>query len=110
LQTRSISVLTSQAGAKFNTTPAHGKSFQQLWLDLWRKYARAPHLATSNRKDKKGVDVACKALLRLIDSTMALRPRRLISQLDPEAAYRMRFAHQPIARAAVNGVDKLQES
>jgi hypothetical protein len=54
--------------------------------------------------------MACKALLRLIDSTTALRPRRLISQLDPETAYRMRFAHQPIGRVAVNGVDELQES
>jgi hypothetical protein len=50
---------------KFNTMTAHCKRFQQLSLGLWRKYAGAPHLLTSNRKDNKGVDVACKALLKL---------------------------------------------
>jgi hypothetical protein len=63
--------------------------YQQLWLGLWRKYAGAPHVATSNRKDKSGIDMACKALLRRIDSTMALRPRCLITQLVPETAYRI---------------------
>jgi hypothetical protein len=67
-------------------------------------------VATSNRKDNKGVDVVCKALLRLNDSTMALRPMRLISLLDTDTTNRMRFAHQPIAWATVNTIDKLQES
>jgi hypothetical protein len=103
-----VSILTSQVGAKYDITPVHRKSFQQLWLGLWWKYAEAPHVATSNRKDKRAVDVACKALLSLIDSTMTLRPRRLVfiprEPATPQARHPQKHARLHPNRADI--VDK----
>jgi hypothetical protein len=81
---------------------------QQMWLGAWRKYSMVPYTATNQRKVNKKLDLACKALLLQVDRTMAHRPRRVISELDNATARRMKFAHQPIARAAVHMVEKMQ--
>jgi len=67
-----------------------------------------PYAATNQRKVNGKLDRACKALLLKVDRTMAHPPRRVTSDLDNPTARRMKFAHQPIARAAVNMVEKLQ--
>jgi hypothetical protein len=81
-----------------------------MWLGAWRKYSPVPYAATNERKVNEKLDRACKALLLEVDRTMAHRPRCVISDLDNPTACRMKFAHQPIARAAVNMVEKLQHA
>jgi hypothetical protein len=38
------------AGADFETTAAHGKSFRQMWVGPWAKYTSAPFLTAGRRQ------------------------------------------------------------
>jgi hypothetical protein len=90
------------AGADFETTAAHGKSFRQMWVGSWAKYTSTPFLTAGRRQvNKQGVDLEISALCRAVDSVLSDTPWSHFSAIDPDTAHLMRFAHQPIARTTV---------
>ncbi|KAF2818335.1 hypothetical protein CC86DRAFT_414086 [Ophiobolus disseminans] len=70
------------------TTDAYGVSFQQFWLEGWRKYTKLLFISSDRRRDKPELDRCTKKLLNTVDRIMSRKPRRLITTMDPDTARR----------------------
>jgi hypothetical protein len=102
--------MPSQLGADFEVTSAHGTSFQQLWIGNWKPYTAAPRVAKGGcASSGTPLDTGLTELVNEIHPIMQDRPARLLEQLDPDAARRMRFNYQIIAKAMAGSVHLQKE-
>jgi hypothetical protein len=102
--------MLSQLGADFEVTSAHGTSFQQLWIGNWKPYTAAPRVAKGGcASSGTPLDTGLTELVDEIHPIMQDRPARLLEQLDPDAARRMRFNYQIIAKAMAGSVHLQKE-
>jgi hypothetical protein len=92
---------------KWTPTKSHGTAFQQVWLGLWRKYAKAPFLAASSRPTKASLEKATQSLMREVDRAFA-HIAQTLRDVDPDTYNRTRVSHGAIHKAALKGMDGLK--
>jgi hypothetical protein len=90
----------------FVTTSAHGKSFKQLWLGIWRKYSAVPFVSSPRRTVKPVIEQGLVNLLHDLDSSLG-KAAQYLRALDQDVYNRMRIGHQLLAKVAVARVNEL---
>ncbi|KAF2633007.1 hypothetical protein BU25DRAFT_87477 [Macroventuria anomochaeta] len=89
----------------FKTTAAHGDTFLQAWIGLWRKYSCAPFVSAGRMQKKPILDEGIKNLIRILDQSLA-KAAAYLRDVDEPTYNRMRCSHSDIFRLALSGVDR----
>jgi hypothetical protein len=89
----------------FNTTKAHGDTFLQAWIGLWRKYSSAPFVSAGCLQKKPALDKGIKNLMRILDRSLA-KAATYLRKVDEPTYNRMRCSHRDISKSALSNVDQ----
>jgi hypothetical protein len=67
----------------FKTTAAHGNTFLQAWIGLWRKYSSTPFVSAGRMQKKPALNKGIKNLMRILDRSLAKAATYLRKFDDP---------------------------
>jgi hypothetical protein len=88
----------------FKTTNAHGDTFLQAWIGLWRKYSSTPFVSAGRMQKNPALDKGIKNLVRILDQSLA-KATTYLRKLDEPTYNRMRYSHCDISKTALSNVD-----
>ncbi|KAF1937278.1 hypothetical protein EJ02DRAFT_437972 [Clathrospora elynae] len=77
----------------FKTTAAHGDTFLQAWIGLWRKYSSTPFVSAGRMQKKPVLNKGIKNLMRILDRSLA-KAATYLRKVDEPTYNRMRQAHK----------------
>ena len=89
----------------FNTTKAHGDTFLQAWIGLWRKYSSAPFVSAGRMQKKPALDKGIKNLMRILDRSLA-KAAMYLRKIDEPTYNRIRCSHRDVSKPAPLNVDQ----
>jgi hypothetical protein len=89
----------------FNTTKAHGDTFLQAWIGLWRKYSSTPFVSAGRMQEKPGLDEGIKNPIEILDQSLG-KAATYLRKVDEPTYNRMRCSHRDISKFASSNVDQ----
>ncbi|KAF1937082.1 hypothetical protein EJ02DRAFT_426953 [Clathrospora elynae] len=93
----------------FKTTRAHGDTFLQAWIGLWRKYSNAPFVSAGRMQKKPTLDKGIKNLLQILDQSLD-KAAAYLSRVDEPTYNRMRCSHRDISKLALSRAAEAQKA
>jgi hypothetical protein len=91
---------------KYNTTAAHGTSFQQTWIGAWKRYSATPFIAAARRPKSSAIESGLGELVRMLDQSVFHHISHRLRKADKPVYNGMRVGQQDIARAVVSSASK----
>jgi hypothetical protein len=91
----------------FNTTKAHGDTFLQAWIGLWRKYSSVPFVPAGCMQKKPALNKGIKTLMQTLDWSLT-KAATYLRKVDEPTYNRMRCSHRDISKSALSNVDQHQ--
>jgi hypothetical protein len=89
----------------FKTTAAHGNTFLQAWIGLWRKYSGTPFVSAGRMQKKPALNKGIKNLMRILDRSLA-KAATYLRKFDEPTYNRMRRSHRDISKFTLSNVDQ----
>ncbi|KAF1937286.1 hypothetical protein EJ02DRAFT_437975 [Clathrospora elynae] len=80
----------------FKTTAAHGDTFLQAWIGLWRRYSSAPFVFAGRMQKKPALVNGIKNFMRIVDQILA-KAATYLRKVDEPTYNRMKYSHRDIS-------------
>lgn len=89
----------------FYTTKAHGDTFLQAWIGVWRKYSSTPFVSAGRMQKKPALDKGIKNLTQILDQSLD-KAAKYLRKVDEPTYNRMRSSHRDISKSALSNINQ----